>query len=209
MFERDEEISDEGQETDSDDVEETADAEIESDETESEEQSDEDQDLEEEEEVDEEPAKAASSKFKTKDGDFNWKEINKVIGNGELEKSHKEAQQAVTRAYEEKKAAEVRVQQFGKKAELFDHFDQIYQNFPQVQQAIEAAMSGGRSPNMGQQQLPQGLDPNDPVIPMLLQLQEVVGSLSNQSRQEQQRQRQEAEVSQFRQGLSDAQEEYP
>lgn len=227
MFERDE--GTQGQETDtSSDVDSVEDfsedpddgesheesAEVESEGEEDEEEELEHSEDEESEEQDEDPEEEETSSkvsaFKNKNGNFDWKKINKAVGGDELEKSFTESQRTITRLSQEKKDLGERAQAFGQKAEMFDTFDQIYRSNPKVQAAVEEALNqrGSRNQGIDFSKLPDGIDKNDPVVPMIMQLAETVQALTNQSRQEQERIQHSQYVSDFRQGLIAAKDNF-
>ncbi len=179
---------------------------------ESEEAQDDDEDDQEEEPAD----------LKNQNGAFDWKKISAKLGpiGSQLEKSFKEAQRTTGVALQDKAKLEkqlneerVQAQELTQQAQLLQEFNRIYESNPKVQQAINEALQGGGygqhqgAPN-GAHGLPPGVDPNDPLVPLLMQQQQVVNQLANQHRQQEQLRRQHQERESFRQGLTSARDTF-
>jgi hypothetical protein len=163
---------------------------------EEEEQSDEDQDdhdeeeeeqeEEEEEELEEEEEEVKGFKFKDpKTGDFDFKRINQAVGGPELEKAFKEQTATITRTSQENKAlkdqlASPELKQAQNKAGFFDH---LMATHPGIQQEVMRILHGGNASQGGQAgggfEIP-GLDPKDPVAPVLQQLGSALQNIQNQ-----------------------------
>lgn len=189
------------EELDSDDGEEE-----ETESEEEEEQSDEDQDLldeEEEEEVDsEEEEDAAPAGFKFKDpktGDFDFKRINKVVGGPELEKAFKEQSATITRTFQENKELKEQLNspelaERGNKAGFFDHLMQTHPGIrEEVIRILHGDQAGQAQPQAGKLEIP-GINPDDPLLPVVQELMTGYRTLQNRLQgEDQQRQAQEAD----------------
>lgn len=161
-----------------------------------EEQSDEDQDdLEEEEEVESEEKEVAATGFKFKDpktGDFDFKRINQAVGGPELEKAFKEQTATITRTSQENKALRAQVE--GPDAKLRQSkavfFDDLMARSPVVKKEVMRILNGGHPEQdpqaAGGFEIP-GLNPEDPVAPVLQQLyssqQAILARLQDSDRQ--------------------------
>lgn len=184
---------------------------------EEEEQSEEDQDdLDEEEEEDleevedeEEEASAAGFKFKDpKTGDFDFKRINKAVGGPELEKAFKEQTATITRTSQENKTlrdqlASPELKTAKDKAGFLDH---LVNSNPVIHKEVMRVLQGGsagQEPAGGGFEIP-GLDPNDPVAPVLQQVMAGLSTIQNRLQDgDKQRQAQERD-NQFVNGLRGA-----
>ena len=185
---------------------------------EEEEQSEEDQDPEESEEEEEEEveseeeeAPAKGFKFKNpKTGDFDFERINKVVGGPELEKAFKEQTATITRTSQENKtlkeqlsSPELRGAQ--NKAGFLDRImngDEFPEVREQVLQILEGRMApGNRAPKALEI---EGLNPNDPLAPVVQNLYATVQNLQQRQMQENRRAEEENEERQFVQGLRGA-----
>lgn len=173
-------------------------------EDEEEEQSDEDQDDSEEEDEEEEQEEKPAFKFKdSKTGNFDWSKINQRLGGPELEKSFKESQKTITRFSQENKELKGQLEGTGQKAQLFEQFDQLVRRHPEVQAAIQKAITGQapRNPREEIIKAHPGLNPDDPVIPLLERQQQMIDQLLNQHQETIQQTQQAQRVENFRQGL--------
>ena len=188
-----------------------------------EEQSDEDQDDPEEEEeeseeegVDEEEVEETSG-FRFKDpktGDFDFKRINKAVGGPELEKAFKEQTATITRTSQENsrlksELASPRLKEMTQKGAFLDRM--MVEN-PEVKMAVLQVLHGGGA-GRGQgssteQDLFNGLDPNDPALPVLKQLVAKVQTFENQHSEARRQQQQREFESKFESGLRSAAESF-
>lgn len=176
-------------------------------ETEEEEQPEEGQDEESEEE--EEEPEEQDDDLKEEDGKFDWRKIGAKLGKvgSELERSFNEAQKTTNRALREKSELENQLRQvsgFQQEAQLFRQFDQLVRTNPEVRAAIERAMGVTHQDPLN---IP-GLDPNDPVVPLIRQQQQVLQQLQQQHQEQQRRDQQTARVNEFRQGLLGAKDRF-
>jgi hypothetical protein len=195
-----------GEESEEEELNEEEAEEVESD-SEEEEQSDEDQDDLEEE--DEEPVEEKGFKFKdAKTGNFDWQKINQRVGGPELEKSFKESQKTITRFAQEKKDVETRFQEVAPKAQLFDQFDHLVRTNPEVRAAIQKAMGG--SPQNQQPDFTKipGVNPDDPLLPVVTQLMQQNEQLNNRYQSWESQQQQQRNTEMFRQGLQGAKDRF-
>ncbi len=188
-------------------------------EDEEEEQSEEDQDLDLEEDEEEEELEERPSGFKFKDkktGNFDWDRINKRLGGGELQKTFLESQKTITRVSQEKKGLEEKVQQYEaevpqlqQRAQYFDQFDYLFQTDPEVQKAVVSALQrqSGGTPGHGIQ-LPEGINPNDPLVPLLMETRQQLNYVLNQQRANEGRTREQQERDAERQGLTQARDRF-
>lgn len=142
-----------------------------------------------------------------KSGNFDWKKINAKLGNGELEKSFKESQRQISKVSQENKSLRDQVQASSglkEKADLFDWFDGIVKSNPalrtQIQAIVAGTQQGMETPN-AVPALPEGVNPNDPLAPMVLKQQEMLQRLVEQSQQAERLQKQSQYKERFRQGL--------
>lgn len=207
------------EEIESDEEESESDSEEEEAESEEEEQSEEDQDLDLDEEEEEEELGEEPSGFKFKDkktGNFDWNRINKRLGGGELQKTFLESQKTITRVSQEKKGLEEKVQEFEttvpqlqQKAQLFEQLDYFVQTDPEVQKAVVAALQRQNGGNPGQGiQLPEGVNPNDPLVPLLMETRQQLNYVLNQQRANEGQTRQQQERDAERQGLVQARDRF-
>lgn len=164
----------------------------------------------EEEDVDEEEEEVAASpqgfKFKGKDGNFDWKRINKVLGDDTLEKAIREQNSTITKYSQRVKELEgietsPKFVESRNKAGFFDH---LMQTHPKIREEVLKVLHGEQAGQQGNQQLPPGVDPNDPLAPVVLQLSQTVQALQNRTREEQQRQQQQELENRFVKGLHGA-----
>lgn len=192
--------------------------------TDEEEQSDEDQDdpdeeeeeSEEEEEVDEdETEKPSGFRFKDpKTGDFDFKRINKVVGGPELEKAFKEQTATITRTSQENATLKRQLgdPKLKERTQKGDFLDRMMVENPEVKKAVLQVLHGG-SAGQGQgssteQDLFNGLDPNDPALPVLKQLVAKVQTFENQHSEARRQQQQREFESNFESGLRSAAESF-
>lgn len=181
-------------------------------------QSDEDQDDEEEEEGEEEEGEeqeeeaAPEDRFKDpKSGDFDFKRINKVLGGDFLEKRIKEADATITRTFQELKSYKdqgtpEKVVEFKTKAGFLDN---LVDTNPIVQQEVLKALGvvpqggagGGRAPASGANGLPPGVNPEDPLLPLLLEMQQGFQTINNRHMMEERARQQQEQQAKFSQGL--------
>lgn len=210
--EEDEDLESEEEELDESSEEEEAESE-----DEEEEQSEEDQDLElDEEEEDEELGEESGFKFKDKkSGNFDWDRINKRLGGSDLQKTFLESQKTITRVSQEKKGLEEKigeyeaeVPQLQQQAHLFRQFDHLIQTDPDVQRAVVAALQRQGGGNPGPGQLPEGVNPNDPLVPILMETQRALSAIQNQQRMEQSTREQNQVREMERQGLTQARDRF-
>lgn len=183
---------------------------------EEEEQSDEDQDdLEEKEEESPNQSQIVSKLKDPKTGNFDWNKINKKVGSSELQKVFVESQKAITRFGQEKSAIEKEYAEYKQSsqetANNFQIFERLYDSNPKVRAAIDEAVGvKSQQSQQGPQEfeLPQGVDPNDPVIPVLRQQQQMIHQLNNHYQSQVRQQQQAAYQAQFYQGLDSAKQTF-
>lgn len=178
-------------------------------ESDEEEQSLEDQDNLEEE--DDEPAEEKGFKFKdAKTGNFDWQKINQRVGGPELEKSFRESQKTITKVSQENKELKGRYEQAEGHARLFQQFDQLVQRNPEVRAAIQRALTGGQQPRNPQEDFLKipGVNPEDPLLPVLAQLKQQNDQLVNQYQSWESQQQQARATESFRQGLMSAKDRF-
>lgn len=211
--------ADEGEEEleDEDDSEEEPDEEAEED------QSDEDQDPEEEAEgeesegdeaVEDEPA--AGFKYKDpKTGDFDFKRINKAVGGDELEKRFKEQDATITRTFQELKSFKDlgTSQDFVQRSNKAKFLDDLIDNDPVISQRVVQILSGQVKPGQGgnvpgQSQIPKGVNPEDPLWPVVQELLGFVETTKNRQAVDARTQQQKQWDTQFSQGLDGAKARY-
>lgn len=155
------------------------------------EQSQEDQDDEEEEEEQEEDEQeleappASGFKFKDpKTGDFDFKRINKAVGGPELEKAFKEQTATITRTFQEKKALEEQLSspalaESKNKAGFLDHLMATHPGIRQeVLKVLHGQPAGQNQAQPGALEIP-GINPEDPLAPVVQQLYGTVQALQN------------------------------
>lgn len=191
-----------------------------SDDTEGDEQaetSEEEEAQDDDEEQEEEPAD-----LKNQNGAFDWKKISAKLPSigPQLERSFKEAQRTTSMAVQKSATLEkeltqerAQAQELKQQAALLQQFNQVYETDPEVQQAIQRhfqRQNGNYVPqgSSSGQGLPPGVDPNDPLVPLILQQQQVVSQLANQHRQQEMTRKQHEEREQFRQGLMGARDTF-
>lgn len=170
------------------------------DDSEEEEQSDEDQDDTEEEEegeeedVDEEEEEApATSGFKFKNpktGDFDFAKINKALGGNELEKLFKEQSATITRTSQENAQykRELGSPKLKERTQKGDFLDRMMAQDPGVKKEVLRFLHGG-NPGQGQGTSDgklqfEGVDPDDPLLPVLQELVTTVHGFQNQQREQ-------------------------
>lgn len=163
---------------------------------------------EESEETEEEPEEQDDD-LKGEDGKFDWKKIGAKLGKvgSELERSFSEAQKTTNRALREKRELENKLREvssFQQEAQLFRQFDNLVRSNPEVRAAIERALGVAQPDPLN---IP-GLDPNDPVVPIIRQQQQVLSQLQQQHQEQQWREMQAARVNEFRQGLLGAKDRF-
>lgn len=177
-----------------------------------------DEDEEAEEEVDEEEEEVAAAatgfKFKGKDGNFDWQRINKVLGDDTLEKAIRTQNSTITKYSQEIKSLKENgvntpeVAEVRKRAGFFDH---LMAHDPGVRKEVLRAL--GEPPQRGQQgaggvQLPEGVDPNDPLAPVVMQLAQTLQTIQHRT-QESDRQAQQIDLeNRFVSGLREARAEF-
>lgn len=180
-----------------------------------EEQDEESQDPE-EEESEEDTEEAELSTPKEKSGNFDWKKINEKIGSPEVERAFKESQRTISRYSQENSELRKQVEEvpaLREEAENFRWFDQLVRKNPALRSQIQAAISGGMPANgqvQNQQQydLPPGVNPEDPLVPMVVQQQQLLQRLLEQSRQAEEQQQHAQLTETFRQGLIGAKDRF-
>lgn len=176
-------------------------------ESETEEQSDEDQVQDEEEEEELEPA--AERSFKDpKTGNWDWQKITKAIGSPELEKTFRETQAHITRVsqenatYREQLAVLPQLQQ---RAALIDQLDQAFHTNPEFRAAATKALGFGTQSHGEQDfELPPGVNPQDPLVPLIVRQQRMLDQFAHQQRLSQQERQANETKATFLQGLRDA-----
>lgn len=182
-------------------------------EAESDEQALDAQDTEEEENEEGQPEAAKTPKEKS--GNFDWKKINEKLGNGEVQKAFTESQRTISRYSQENKTLKEKVTGFDQtiaplkeKAEMYDWFDNVVRENPALRSQIQAIVAGTQpaaGAQSGQQMaLPPGVNPEDPLAPLVIQLQQGYQQLAQQSQQAMAQQRQNQIQNTFRQGLVEA-----
>ncbi len=93
------------------------------------------------------------------------------------------------------------------KAQQFDYFDQLVRFNPALRAQVQAAMSGTQQPQAAprpEAQLPEGVNPNDPLAPLVMQLLEKTQRFEQRSQQAELQQKQQRYTEDFRQGLISA-----
>ncbi len=180
-----------------------------------EEQSDKDQDdpeeTEEEVEEQEEEAPAAGFKFKDpKTGNFDFKRINKVAGGDELEKAFKEQEATITRTFQELKTYKEResTPDFKTMKYRADLLDRMYNENPKVRAEVNRVLHGGDAGQdaapSGDFALPPGINPEDPLVPLLQQQQQTIQAINNRLMAEDRQRQQQESQGKFRAGLEGA-----
>lgn len=186
-------------------------------------QSDEDQDAEEEEEgeeeegdeaVEDEPAKG----FRFKDpktGDFDFKRINKAVGGDELEKRFKEQDATITRTFQELKSFKDNgsPQDFITRSNKAKFLDDLIDNDPVISQRVVQILSGQVKPGQsapagGQVEIPKGVNPEDPLWPVVQELRGHFQAINNRQVVEERTRQQNALNERFSQGLEGAKAKY-
>lgn len=161
------------------------------------------------EEAEEEP-EDQDEDLKEESGKFDWKKIGAKLGKvgSELERSFSEAQKTTNRALREKSELENQLRQtagFQQEAQLFRQFDHLVRTNPEVRAAIEKAMGIAQQPEA--LNIP-GVDPNDPVVPLIMRQQQMLQQLQNLHQERERREQQTARVNDFRQGLLGAKDRF-
>lgn len=183
-----------------------------SDSQENEEQSEDDQDPTQEEE--EEAPKPASREATFKDaktGNWDWQKITKAVGPG-LEKTFKETQAQISKVSQENKDLRGKMEHvpaLSQRAQLMDHLDRVFHSNPEFRAAAMKAL--GVAPQGGSEQefqLPEGVNPNDPLIPLIMRQQRMIDSFHNRLRSEDQNRQEQETKSTFLQGLKDARDQF-
>lgn len=176
------------------------------------EESQDEEEEEEEETDDEQPVAAAGKGFKFKDpktGNFDWKRINGVLGGDELEKSIREQNATITKYSQENKTLKESIgspeafKETQNKAGFFDH---LMNTHPGIRAEVLKVLHGeqaAQSPQSGNQ-LPAGVDPNDPLAPLVMQQQQVLMALQNRLQEGDRAQQQRQQEHQFLGGLKEA-----
>lgn len=170
---------------------------------------DEDEEGEEEEESEEEE-EVPAFKFKNPEtGDFDFRRINKVLGGGELENYFKEQNATITRTSQELKS----YKDLGAPPQELKHrstralfFDKLYNENPAIKREVNrvlglAADEGDESPEA--YQLPQGVDPKDPLAEPVVKALKEVTSISNRLKREDQQRQFDAQERRFAQALNE------
>lgn len=163
-----------------------------------------------EEDNQEEPAATP----KEKSGNFDWKKINEKLGSDQLQRSHLEAQRTISRFSQENKTLKEQLGSFEQTSaplreakETLDWFNGLLEQHPDLRTQIQAKLAG-KQPQAGVTNqapaLPPGVNPEDPLAPVVLELQRGYQTLAEQSRQAQIQAQQQQIQSQFRQGLVEA-----
>lgn len=151
---------------------------------------------------------------KEKSGNFDWKKINEKLGSGEVQKAFVESQRTISRYSQEVKTLKDQVQSFEQtvaplkeKSEMFEWFDNMVRENPALRSQIQAILAGKQeSAGVASQalELPPGVNPDDPLAPIVLQQQQMLQKLVQQSQQAEHQQRQQHVQNTFRQGLVEA-----
>jgi hypothetical protein len=179
--------------------------ETETEETDDEQPEGQDDESEETEEVPEEQ----DDDLKEGDGKFNWKNIGAKLGKvgTELERSFSEAQKTTNKALREKSELESRVRDsegFKQEAQMFRQFDNLVRSNPEVRAAVEKALGVAQQAPLN---IP-GVDPNDPVVPLIMRQQQTLQQLQNLHLERERREQQQQRVNEFRQGLLGAKDRF-
>ncbi len=174
-----------------------------------EEQSDEDQGQTEEEDEEAPAPVPLANRFKDeKTGNWDWKKISKVVGSPELEKTFKETQSQITKVSQENKTLREQsayIPQLQQRAQMMDHLDSVFHTNPGFRAAVQKAL--GVSPNgTGEQEfeLPPGVNPDDPLVPLIVKQQRFIDGIQNWQRTQETNRRQSEGKQVFMQGLKDA-----
>lgn len=213
----DDALADEGEaeiEEEGDDTGEEPESEDDEEEESEEEEGFDDEEEEGEKEELEEEEEPQGFKFKDpKTGDFDFKRINKAVGGDELEKAFKEQNATITRNFQELKSyKDIGTPQdlttFRNKAGFLDN---LIDTDPVIQsRVIEILNGGGQNPspygghNPQASQIPQGVDPNDPVWLALQPTLQSFQAIQNRLAMADRRERQAEQDRKFSQGLDGA-----
>ncbi len=141
-----------------------------------------------------------------KTGNFDWKKISEKIG-GEVEKAFRESQRTISRVSQENKQLREQtgnLPQLKEQAERYQYFDRLVAMNPALRAQVQAAMSGTQQPQAAPRQeiqLPEGVNPNDPLAPLVMQLLQGQQRFEQQSQQSAAQQQQQRYTEDFRQGL--------
>lgn len=185
---------------------------VEADTPEQEQDSQDEEETEEAEEDQEEKQEAGVKNQKT--GNFDWKKINEKIGNVEVERAFKESQRTISRVSQENKQYReqlAHLPSLQEKAEQFEWFDHLVRSNPVLRTQIEAVLRGGKpdeQPQNVQPQLPPGVHPEDPLVPLLMQAQQKLSLFEQRFQQEDQVRHQQQVQDRFRQGLVEAKDRF-
>jgi hypothetical protein len=180
-------------------------------EQESQDSQDEDEDAETEDGQEEKPDAGVKNQ---KTGNFDWKKINEKIGNVEVERAFKESQRTISRVSQENKQFREQVSQLPslqEKAQQFEYFDHLVRSNPDIRSYIQAKLEGRtpeREPAQTQPQLPPGVHPDDPLVPLLMAAQNKLSLFEQRFQQEDQRVQQSRVQDTFRQGLVEAKDRF-
>jgi hypothetical protein len=214
-----EETGDDAEVQESDENEESGETDENFDDEQAEESEEESEDAQDDDEEEEKPIDDPSE-LKNQNGAFDWKKINAKLPSigPELEKSFKEAQRTTNLAVQEKALLEKQLnhtresaQELQQQAELLQQFNDIYERSPEVQQAIQRALQGGfpqHGASSGPHGLPPGVDPNDPLVPLIMQQKQVLDQMANQHRQQESIRQQHESREKFKQGLMSAKDTF-
>lgn len=193
----------EDEEAESEDDDEQAQAQDDEEEEEAEE--DEEEEVEELEEEEEAPA----FKFKdAKSGDFDFKKINRVLGGDELEKTFKEQNATITRTFQELKSYKdlgVPPQELKARSVRAEFLDKMYNEDPGIRREVNRVLGiseDGGETSRGQIQLPEGVDPRDPLAQPLIQALQQVQAISNRLTMEDRRKQHDATEQRFASALN-------
>lgn len=176
-------------------------------ESEDEEHSQEQDRAEEEEEEAPEPIDRSRTFKDAKTGNWDWQKIGKAIS-PDLEKTFKEAQGRITKVEQENvelRSQVAHVPQLQQRAQLMDYLDQAFHTNPEFRAAATKALGVGTNmPGEQEFELPPGVNPNDPLIPLIMRQQRMLDQFANQQRMSQQERQSNEVKTVFLQGLKDA-----
>lgn len=148
---------------------------------------DDDEEEEAEEEEDSVEEEEPSFRFKNaQTGDFDFKRINKVLGGGELESYFKEQNATITRTSQELKSYKdlgAPPQELKARSVRAGFLDKMYNENPVIRGEVDRILYG-REPAQGGGtgagiQLPEGVDPKDPLAQPLIAALKQVEAISN------------------------------
>ncbi len=164
------------------------------------------QDLEQEEEEAPEPIERSRS-YKDKSGNWDWQKIGKAIS-PDLEKSFKEASGRITKVEQENvelRNQTAHVPALQQRVRLLDTLDEAFHTNPEFRAAATKALGlGTNMPGEQDFELPEGVNPKDPLVPLIMRQQRMLDQFANQQRMSQQERQSNEVKAVFLQGLKDA-----